>query len=190
MTNELIFKAVDELKPYENNPRINDGAVDMVASSIAEFGFKVPIVIDSNNVIVAGHTRWKASKKLGLETVPCIIADDLSEEQIKAFRLADNKTSEFSVWDFEALDKELAELVEFDMSDFGFLADSFIEFEDQLEKYGGDTMDVKNSVSDSFTITLIINNDYEELVNDYIKEYKREGLVEILIQALEEKKDA
>ena len=84
--------------PYEKNPRKNDDAVKYVAESIQQFGFKVPIVIDTNGVIIAGHTRYKASKKLGLKEVPCIIADDLTEEQIKAYRLADNKVSELSEW--------------------------------------------------------------------------------------------
>ena len=111
---------VDELIPYENNPRKNDEAVEKVALSISAFGFKVPIVIDKNNVIVTGHTRLKAAKKLGITTVPCIMADDLTEEQIKAFRLADNKVSEFSEWDEEKLMKELDEL-EMDMSLYGFV---------------------------------------------------------------------
>ena len=95
----VIDRKIDELKPYENNPRKNDGAVSKVAASIREFGFKVPIVIDRNDVIVCGHTRYKAAVDLGLQSVPCIVADDLTDEQIKAFRLADNKVSEFSVWD-------------------------------------------------------------------------------------------
>lgn len=106
---------LNELKPYKNNPRNNDNAVDYVAKSIEEFGFKVPIIIDKNNVIVAGHTRYKACKKLGIDQVPCIIADDLSEEQVKAFRLADNKVSDYSIWDNVALLKELEELKEFDI---------------------------------------------------------------------------
>lgn len=111
---------ISDLKEYESNPRHNDGAVDAVAASIKEFGFKVPIVIDRDGVIVAGHTRIKAARKLGLETVPCIIADDLTPEQIKAFRLADNKTAELAEWDFDLLAKELEDLSDFDMSAFGF----------------------------------------------------------------------
>ena len=117
---QIVNKKINELIPYENNPRINDNAVDFVANSIKEFGFKVPIIIDKNNVIVAGHTRYKASLKLKLAEVPCIVADDLTEEQIKAFRLADNKTAEIATWDYDLLEKELADLVDFDMSDFGF----------------------------------------------------------------------
>ena len=116
---EIVNKKIDELKPYENNPRFNDDAVEYVANSIKEFGFKVPIVIDKNNTIVAGHTRYKASLELGLNEVPCIVADDLTEEQIKAFRLADNKVSEKSQWDFELLDEELEDL-NIDMKDYGF----------------------------------------------------------------------
>ena len=112
--------SLDEIHPYEKNPRKNDLAVDAVASSIKEFGFKVPIIIDRDNVIVAGHTRYKAATKLGFKEVPCIKADDLNEEQIKAFRLADNKVSEFAEWDFELLDEELSDIT-MDMGQFGFL---------------------------------------------------------------------
>lgn len=113
------IKTVD-IKPYEKNPRKNDEAVKYVAESIREFGFKVPIVIDDDHVIVAGHTRWKAAKKLGLEEVPCVIADDLTEEQIKAFRLADNKVAEKAEWDFNLLSVELEDIVDLDMTAFGF----------------------------------------------------------------------
>lgn len=116
---KIIDKKLSELTPYANNPRLNDGAVDAVAASIKAFGFKVPIVIDADGVIVAGHTRLKAAQKLGLKTVPCIVADDLTPEQIKAFRLADNKVGELAGWDFEKLDLELEEL-DFDMTPFGF----------------------------------------------------------------------
>jgi len=105
---------VEELIPYTNNPRINDSAVDMVASSINEFGFKVPIVVDKNNIIIAGHTRLKAAIKLGLKEVPCLVASDLTPAQIKAFRIADNKTNEFAEWDWTILDIELAELKDMD----------------------------------------------------------------------------
>lgn len=108
---------VNELIPYKNNPRLNDKAVDAVAASIKEFGFKVPIIIDKNNVIVAGHTRLKAAQKLGLEEVPVIIADDLTEDQIKAFRIADNKVSELADWDFSKLEEELRN-IQMDMSAF------------------------------------------------------------------------
>ncbi|MGM0215053.1 hypothetical protein IGI42_002642 [Enterococcus sp. AZ109] len=118
----ITYKKLDELIPYENNPRLNDDAVDAVASSIRSFGFKVPIVVDENNVIVNGHTRLKAAKRLKLKEVPVIVADDLTDEQVKAFRLADNKVGEIAEWDHDLLSIELEELenLEFDMSEFGF----------------------------------------------------------------------
>ena len=124
---DIIEKKVSELIPYEKNPRNNDNAVAAVASSIKNFGFKVPIIIDKDNIIVAGHTRLKAAKKLDMESVPCIIADDLTDEQIKAFRLADNKVSDLAEWDFKLLEEELKELdemdLDFDMQEFGFNAE-------------------------------------------------------------------
>lgn len=118
---EIVNKRVNDLIPYTNNPRRNDEAVKFVKASIEQFGFKVPIVIDANGVIVAGHTRVKAAKQLGMKEVPCIIADDLSEEQVKAFRLADNKTAEIAEWDIELLNTELLDIeANFDMADFGF----------------------------------------------------------------------
>lgn len=122
-TLQIVAKPIDDLIPYVNNPRQNDAAVDRVAASIHEFGFKVPIIISADNVIIAGHTRLKAALKLGLKEVPCIIASDLTEGQIKAFRLADNKVAEYSSWDMEALQAELQQLSEFnfDMTGFGFM---------------------------------------------------------------------
>ena len=117
---KIIDIDINKLIPYEKNPRKNDGAVEPVANSIREFGFKVPIVIDKENNVVCGHTRLKAAKKLGMKTVPCIIADDLSEEQIKAFRLADNKVGELAEWDFDLLGEELDGIFDIDMGDFGF----------------------------------------------------------------------
>lgn len=122
---QIIKKNVSELVPYENNPRHNDDAVEYVANSIEQFGFKVPIIIDKDNVIVAGHTRLKAAKKLGMEYVPCILADDLSDEQIRAFRLADNKVGELAGWDFTKRDEELAKILDIDMSMFSFKEDEF-----------------------------------------------------------------
>lgn len=117
---QIFTKAIDEVRPYENNPRNNDGAVDAVAESIKEFGWKQPIVIDGEGTIVAGHTRFKAAKKLGLAEVPCVSAADLTEEQVKAYRLADNKTAELAGWEFDVLSAELAEIQEINMAAFGF----------------------------------------------------------------------
>ena len=128
---EIIERTIDELKPYKKNARINDDAVQGVMDSIKEFGFRIPIIIEKDGTIVAGHTRYKAVKKLGLKTVPCIIVDDLSEEQIKAFRLADNKVSEKAEWDFGLLDSELNDILNIDMTKFGFEFEPFDEEEEE-----------------------------------------------------------
>lgn len=116
----IIEKSIESIIPYEKNPRFNDEAVKYVAESIQQFGFKVPIIIGQDNVIVAGHTRIKAAKELGYKTVPCIVADDLTPEQIKAFRLADNKVAEKAEWDFDLLGDELDDILNIDMEAFGF----------------------------------------------------------------------
>ena len=130
---EIITKQLKDIKPYEKNPRKNDEAVEYVANSIKEFGFKVPIVIDKDGVIVAGHTRYKASKKLKLTEVPCIIADDLTEEQIKAYRLADNRVAEKSEWDIDLLSGELDDILNIDMAQFDFDLSENIEETEVVE---------------------------------------------------------
>ena len=118
---KIVNIKVEEIKPYEQNPRFNDHAVEKVANSIKEFGIKQPLVIDENNVLIVGHTRLKAMQQLGIEEAPCIVASDLTADQAKAYRLADNKTNELADWDFELLYTELEELkLDFDMSGFGF----------------------------------------------------------------------
>lgn len=126
---EIVNVNIDDLIPYENNPRNNERAIEKVANSISEFGFKVPIIIDTNNVIVCGHTRYLAAKQLEIAQIPCIMANDLTEEQIKAFRLVDNKTSEFASWDYDMLSLELDE-IDIDMTDFGFIEDQEINIDD------------------------------------------------------------
>lgn len=121
---EIVMRKISEVKPYGKNPRRNDGAVDAVAASIREFGFKQPIVVDTDGVIIVGHTRLKAAKKLGLKEVPVCVADDLSPEKVKAYRLADNKTGELAEWDFLKLNTELDELLgTISMEAFGFLTE-------------------------------------------------------------------
>ena len=140
---KIVDKPIEWLRPYENNPRNNEQAVEAVANSIKEFGFKVPIVATIDGEIVNGHTRFKAAKFLKLKTVPVLIADDLTEEQIKAFRLADNKTGELADWDVELLYGELDELTGFDMTMFGFedIDFSLDDFE-EVEKEEGEEVDI------------------------------------------------
>ena len=143
---QIIEKSITEITPYEKNPRKNDEAVQYVANSIKQFGFKVPIVIDKDGVIVAGHTRYKAAQELGLEKLPCVIADDLTEEQVKAFRLADNKVGELAEWDFDLLGEELDGIFDIDMSDFGF----DIDFETSGES-SGEPAEPKTETSFNYT---------------------------------------
>ena len=184
---QVVYRKVDEIIPYEKNPRLNDEAVEPVAESIKEFGFKIPIVLSSDGVIVAGHTRIKAAKKLGMEEVPCIIADDLTEEQVKAFRLADNKSAEIAQWDDELLQGELSEILDIDMSLFGF-GGGETDFADELPD---DTYTMKTNIpqyeitGDCPEISEMLDT---EKADDLIKEISQaEGITpeekEFLIQA-------
>lgn len=141
---QIIYRDIAELTPYENNPRDNDKAVDAVAASIKEFHFQNPIIVDKDGVIVAGHTRLKAAIKLGLKKVPVIVADDLTDEQVKAFRLADNKTGEIAEWDFEKLEKELRALDDIDMGQFGF--------EEKEEELEGRAKEAAKKLADRFVV--------------------------------------
>lgn len=162
---QIVEKKTDELKTYENNPRNIDDAVAFVASSIEQFGFRVPIIIDKDNVIVAGHTRLQAAKQLDLDTVPCIIADDLNEQQLNAFRLADNKTSELAKWDYEKLFLELEEMT-FDMEQFGFVDDEAKDIDaDTLEGLRDELFEDKAE-----HIYECPNCHFEGKIEEYIKE--------------------
>lgn len=130
---EIKRVKLSEIRPYEKNPRRNDSAVDAVAASIKEFGWQQPIVVDKDGVIIAGHTRYKAAKKLKCKEVPVVYADNLTEEQVKAYRLADNKVGEIANWDFDMLKTELADLADigFDMKPFDFDFDRAKEQEEE-----------------------------------------------------------
>lgn len=131
---ELKYINISEIKPYENNPRNNDEAAQKVAESIKEFGFKVPIIVDKDNVIIAGHTRYKAAKSLGIESIPVIKAEDLTPEQVKAFRIMDNKSSELASWDYEALLKEM-ESLKLENYDIEFTGFELEEVESLFDEY-------------------------------------------------------
>jgi site-specific DNA-methyltransferase (adenine-specific) len=158
--------SIDLIQEYENNPRFNDQAVDVVVESIKEFGFKVPIVIDKNNMIVTGHTRLKAAKKLGLKKVPCIVADDLTPEQIKAFRLADNKAAEIATWDENKLYNELLELkvVDFNIETFGFDTQN-------IDVLNADVDGIKERFENEATTNEIVEDEIPELPKEPISKY-------------------
>lgn len=167
---QIIEMKISEVKPYENNPRkISEEAIQRVAASIREFGFKQPIVIDKNNVIIAGHTRLKAAELLGLKTVPVIRADDLTPEQVKAYRLADNKVAEATDWDMNALDKELAEILDIDMDEFGFdIADIDPDaFDDDFTLPDGD--------KDGATMTFTLANEQADFIKASIDKVIKES---------------
>lgn len=130
LRNKVVLMALAEITPYENNPRNNEEAVEKVANSIKKFGFNQPIVVDKDNVIIVGHTRYLAAQELGLTEVPVIVAGNLSDEQARAYRLADNKTSEFAGWNFEKLALELEQIEDIDMGDFGFIEGSDLDITD------------------------------------------------------------
>lgn len=142
---KVVERAIKDVKPYENNPRKNKDAVEYVANSIKEFGFQQPIVVDKDGVIVAGHTRYLAAMQLGLNKVPVVVADKLSDEQVKAYRLADNKTNEQSFWDFDLLDVELEGIEGIDMEDFGF----FLALDDFPDDITDDVFEEKSAVTTS-----------------------------------------
>ena len=173
---EIVNIKTDKLIPYVNNPRNNQNSIDKVASSIKEFGFKVPLVIDKDNVVVTGHTRLLAAKKLGIEEVPCVVADDLTDAQIKAFRIADNKTSEYAEWNEELLKIELEQLgdMDFDLdnlsidySDFGLEVDLEDVFLEDKERE-----DLSDKVNSSYEIIIECDNEeeQEEMYNKLIEE--------------------
>ena len=167
---QIIEMKISEVKPYSNNPRkITEEAIQKVAASIREFGFKQPIIIDKNNVIIAGHTRLKAAEFLGLETVPVIRADDLTPEQVKAYRLADNKVAEATDWDMNALDKELAEILDIDMDEFGFdIADIDPDaFDDDFTLPDGD--------KDGATMTFTLANEQADFIKGAIDKVIKES---------------
>ena len=192
----IIKMKVEDLIPYINNPRNNENAVDKVASSIAEFGFKNPIVIDKNNVVINGHTRLLASKKLGLKEVPVIVADDLTEAQVKAFRIADNKTSEYATWDKELLRVELDMLeemnfnledVNIDYSDFSGmdidLDDIELPEELELERTEQGNTILKNLKFGSYNITL--SDEEFKMLTILVENYiEKTGVLQGFIQDL------
>ena len=159
--NNIQMMPIDTVKPYIYNPRVNDQAVDAVARSIEEFGFRSPIVVDESKTIINGHTRLKAAKQLGLEQVPVLLADDLTEEQVRAFRLADNKTAELAEWDDDMLEEELSLLDDIDMSEFGF--------EDMVEELEEEKLDnTPHELNDDDVIVIECDNE-QELEQTFMK---------------------
>lgn len=167
---EIIEIDINLIKPYESNPRkISQIAIDKVAASIQEFGWKQPIVVDKNNIIIVGHTRLLAAKKLGLNKVPIIIANDLSKENVKAYRLADNRTNQESEWDFDDLKLEFNDLKEldFDLSLTGF-------DDDEIKNLFNENININTNIdiNEKYNILVELENEIEqEKAFELIKKY-------------------
>lgn len=163
---------IGKVKPYDKNPRNNDDAVEATANSIREFGWQQPIVVDKNGVIIVGHTRLKAAKKLRLEQVPVTVAENLTDEQVKAYRLADNKTGELADWDVDMLGNELNDILNIDMEDFGFIDP--IEDVEPIDDDEMDTTDITTHVLSIDKIKVELTDDeYNDLtkrLDQYIDE--------------------
>ena len=191
----ILQLPLEEVHPYENNPRKNDNAVDAVVASIRQYGFLVPLVISADHEIITGHTRYKAAGRLGLPTVPCVIADELTDEQIKAFRLVDNKVGELAQWDVDLLPLELADIAQ-DLSVFGFESISEEEFGEEFTLDSGEKKPYQQ-------ISLTLHDKQAELIMaciDYVHTHeevretfgnenrKGNGVYEVVRQWAEQKK--
>ena len=191
----ILQLPLEEVHPYENHPRKNDNAVDAVAASIRQYGFLVPLVISADHEIITGHTRYKAAGRLGLPTVPCVIADELTDEQIKAFRLVDNKVGELAQWDVDLLPLELADIAQ-DLSVFGFESISEEEFGEEFTLDSGEKKPYQQ-------ISLTLHDKQAELIMaciDYVHTHeevretfgnenrKGNGVYEVVRQWAEQKK--
>ena len=191
----ILQLPLGEVHPYKNNPRKNDGAVDAVAASIKQYGFLVPLVISADHEIITGHTRYKAAGRLGLKTVPCVVADELTDEQIKAFRLVDNKVGELAEWDVDLLPLELADIAQV-FSVFGFESISEEEFGEEFTLDSGEKKPYQQ-------ISLTLHDKQAELImacidyvhkNDEVKETfgnenrKGNGVYEVVRQWAEQRK--
>jgi len=167
---------INTIKPYEKNPRkLKDSAIEKVAMSLKEYGFRQPIVVDKDRIIVVGHTRYRASKKLGLKEVPITIADNLTPEKINAYRIADNRTAEESEWDYKLLQEEFSNLVDekFNLELTGFNEDELKKYLAMEEDFEVDLPEINDEDKQPFQqITFTLHNEQYEIVQqalDYIK---------------------
>lgn len=167
---ELKKMKLSEIKPYGKNPRKNDGAVDAVAESIKQCGYCSPIIVDENNVVLAGHTRLKALKKLGREECEVVVKEGLTEEQKQKYRILDNKTGEFAEWDFNVLDAQLPSL-DFGDFDFGFDIQNVSpdDFDDSFSLPDGDK-------SEFVKITFTLHKNQAELIEKVLETIRRGGV--------------
>lgn len=177
---ELKKIKLSEIKPYERNARKNDDAVEYVVKSIEQCEYVAPIILDENNVILAGHTRYKALKKLGYTEAECVIKEGLSEEQKKKYRLLDNKTAEFAEWDFDLLKDEL-EGLDFEDLDIDWIETSYID--DLLNDGYKDFSE--SSIPDGYNVTFTFPRDQKDFIEGKIHELGKPRIVEIILEGLQ-----
>lgn len=179
---KIVYLPVEKIKPYKDNPRDNSKAIKKVAASIQENGFRQPLVLDKNRVIITGHTRFEAAKTLGMEKLPCIIADDMSKEKVKAYRIADNKVAEYSTWNDSLLASEMEALKElgYDLEDTGFSEIEIMELTEDIlpEKYDSkefkDYEDEANKKLKSYNVIICCKNEKEQkFVKKLLREEKK-----------------
>lgn len=191
----ILQLPLKEIYPYKNNPRKNDSAIEAVVASIKQYGFLVPLVISSGHEIIAGHTRYKAAAKLGLKSVPCVIADELSEEQVKAFRLVDNKVGELAEWDVDLLPLELADIVQ-DLSIFGFDSISEEEFGEEFTLDSGEkkpyqqiSLTLHDKQAELITACIDYVHTHDEVQETFGNENRKgNGVYEVVRQWAEQRK--
>ena len=183
---EIKYIPIDDIKPYKNNPRLNEDAIPYVMNSIKEFGFKNPIILDKNNVIVAGHTRLESAKRLDMKEVPVIYADDLTEEQVKAFRLADNKVSEFSLWDLKLLSEELEKFEDVNLVLYG-IKNEPNGLIDILDDEG--LSKVKNQDLETFNVSFTDKKEKIDKLNYYIDNNSKQKLNDLFLEVVKELND-
>ena len=171
-TVKVVMRKLENLRPYAGNPRQNDNAVAAVAESIRQFGWQQPIVVDKDDIIVVGHTRFKAAQRLGLKTVPVIKAENLTEEEARAYRLADNRLAELAQWDFEKLGEELDKLDSFEFDSFGFDF-SFMEYDEKLDDNLAEYYEDDEDEEALYPIRIEIDRKYQKKVHDYKKQSSR-----------------
>ena len=171
---EITYINISDIVPYEGNPRKNDKAVEVVMKSIKEFGFLVPVILDDKNCIVAGHTRVKAAIRLGMSEVPCIYAEGLTNAQIKAFRIMDNKSGEYAEWDLDKLKAELNELKElnFDLDLTGFEQQALEMLEIQNIVHDVPDVELEGALKEYSKVIVIVGmntDEHERRIRDFLE---------------------
>lgn len=179
---KIEYANIEDIKPYENNPRDNRRAIELVANSIDSYGFLQPIVINKDGVVIVGHTRLEAAKALGLKQVPVVVADKLTEEEANAYRIVDNRVGELSYWDVDLLNEELGGLSKESAEAAGFTMEETGVFELIA---AGDFIP-EGSERTTFAMTLNFTKDEYEVVSNFEEQKGREALAELVVDICRE----